>query len=839
MARLPDDTALGGLSSAASGRQISSYDVTGYARGAAAIGGGAADLGKGIQSAAKDISATIHYQDAVDSKLETARARSDFLTKKIELDTSFKDDQDYETYQERYGAKLNEIRAGSTSLIQNPKTREMFDLAISDDIAKATQGANLQVNKIWKDRTLADSTERLETIRQAALKTNDPEERAKLIDDGNDIISSLATKNITTHASAAEYKKKWTTDYAAGAISMLAPQERVAVLDGFGGALKKQESGNNPGRVNQLGYAGLYQFGAPRLADMGIYTPGKDEELQGWQKAPGNAPGKWTGTFNIPGRPDIKTLSDFLANPSAQEAAFQIHTQKMDQEIQQQGLEKYIGQTVGGTVITRDGLHAMMHLGGAGGAKRALESDGKDSPKDANGTSVISYAKLGAQSGMTKMAGFLPEDTRVKMRMEAQNEFDRAGVKAAMDRSELYDRSITDASAGIGTLPPRAQIESDPSLDEPRRNTLLKQYDSAAGDVVKLERAITKFRDPNAGTFNPFDKDDRDSTDKIYKVLGGNEAALQAVVQRTGMVPKAAVIEMRGGLSSAQPQKVETALQLAANLTGGSSPDIFAGVDGGKELTDAGLTFREYVYGRGMSAADATKKIMEERTPEFERNVKAKIKKEDLDLVVKKEIKDGDIRSAFDPSFLGLAPNPQLTFNPEMRQRAMGDYETAFRDHFMRNGDIGLSKTLAQNEMKKTWGTTQVNGSSVVMKFPPERAPAYAGIENPAEHIASQAVASIKEWNGADVDRSKLRLDEVKTTGERYTRAEPPTYVLSYTDKNGLVQVIPKPFYADPAAMRGEQSARRAAQSAKIQTRVGIDADMADLTRANQMQMVQ
>lgn len=833
MAKLPDDTALGQLPSASSGRPIATYDTTGYDRGAAAIGGGVSDLGKGIHSAVKDITASLVYQNETDSKLETARARSDFLTKKIGLDTSMKDDQDYETFQERYNTKLNEIRAGSSGLITNPKTRELFDLSISDDVAKAAQGANLQVNKIWKDRTLADSTTRLEAIRQAALKTQDPEERVKLIDDGNDIISSLATKNITSHADAAEYKKKWTQEYAKGAISLLPPQEQVSVLDGFGGALKKQESGGNPGKVNQLGYAGLYQFGAPRLVDMGVYTPGKDESLQGWSKTPANAPGKWSGTFNIPGRPDIKTISDFLASPSAQEAAFQVHTGKMDQEIQSNGLDKYIGKTVGGTVITREGLQAMMHLGGVGGAKRALESDGKDSPKDANGTSVMSYARFGTQSGLTRIAAILPEDQRNQMRIDAQTAVDRAGVKTSMAQSELYDRKITDASAGIGTLPPRASIEQDPLLDEPRRNTLLKQYDSAAGDVVKFERAITKFRDPNAGSFNPFDKDDRDNTDKIYKVLGGNEAALQTVVQRTGLVPKSAVVEMRGGLSSADPSKVEASLQLAANLTGGSKPDIFAGIDGGKELSDAGLAFRHYVYDRGMSAADATKKIMEERTPEYEQKVKARIKSEDVTAIVKKELKPEDIRSAFDPSFLGLAPNPQLTFNPEMRTRAMGDYEEIFRENFAKNGDVALSKTLAQDEMKKTWGVTLVNGSKTVMKYPPERSPAYQGIENPSEHIAAQAVSAIKELNGTDVDRSKIRLDEVKNTGERYMRGEAPTYVLSYTDKNGHVQTIPKQFYADPNLMRDEQTVKRAAESARIQTRVNIDGDMADLSRAN------
>jgi hypothetical protein len=234
-----------------------------------------------------------------------------------------------------------------------------------------------------------------------------------------------------------------------------------------------------------------------------------------------------------------------------------------------------------------------------------------------------------------------------------------------------------------------------------------------------------------------------------------------------------------------------------------------------------------------MTAAEATRKIMDERTPEYQQKVKARIKSEDVNAIVKKELSDGDIRSAFDASFLGLAPNPQLAFSPETRQRAMGDYEETFREKFAATGDVALSKKLALEDMKKTWGVTRVNGSDVVMKYPPERSPLYAGIENVSDLVASQAIAAIKDLNGVDVPRSKIRLDEVRTTGERYMRGEPPTYVLSYVDKNGHVQTIPKQFYADPRMMRDSQTAARAAESARIQERVAIDADTADLSRAN------
>lgn len=453
---------------------------------------------------------------------------------------------------------------------------------------------------------------------------------------------------------------------------------------------------------------------------------------------------------------------------------------------------------------------------------------------DPTGKTVSSYVadvtkRLGGGTGKPE----LPDTERALYFNQQINQARTKTQALASDEAQnQFNRQIIDANAGIGPLPSRSAIETNTNIGDDVRNSLLAKYDSAASDVIKLQNAMKKFSDPNGGNFNPFDKDDKANVDRIYNSLGGDTKALEIVSNRTGMVPEAAVTGLRGAIVSADPQRVEQALQVSANLVGGKYPDVFANVKGGEDLTTTANTFRHYVYDRGMSAADATAKIIEERTPEYEQKVKARIKSEDVNQIVKKQLSDSDIRHAFDDSWIPFN-DPKLTYSPEMRTRAMGDYEEIFREKFAKNGDVSLSKQLALDEMKKTWGTTTVNGAKTVMKYPPERSPVYAGIENPSEQIALQAVSAIKDLNGVDVPRSKLRLDEVKNTAERFVRGQPPTYVLSYEDKNGHIQTIPKQFYADPSAMRSEQIAKRAAESAKIQTRVDIDADNADLSRAN------
>ena len=175
---------------------------------------------------------------------------------------------------------------------------------------------------------------------------------------------------------------------------------------GLRARLMQRESSGKADAQNKAGYAGLYQFGAPRLADLGIYTPGEGEKVDSKERG-GWSGTKWTGTFNIPGFPEVKTIEDFKANPEAQDAAFGRHMELADAEIEKAGLSKYIGQKVGGVDITEDGLRAMIHLGGVGGARKALESGGKVNPADDNGTSVLEYAKLGVPGrgeGETKVA---------------------------------------------------------------------------------------------------------------------------------------------------------------------------------------------------------------------------------------------------------------------------------------------------------------------------------------------------------------------------------------------------------------------------------------------------
>jgi hypothetical protein len=142
--------------------------------------------------------------------------------------------------------------------------------------------------------------------------------------------------------------------------------------------LAKRESGGRQDAKNQYGYLGLYQMGEAALIDAGFVkrdsTPNNNDFSGGWT-----------------GKNGVTSPEGFLANRGAQNAAIEVFHRGTWKTIQNLGLDKYIGQTIGGVQITASGLIGGAHLVGAGKVRDFLNSNGSKIPTDANGTSVTSY----------------------------------------------------------------------------------------------------------------------------------------------------------------------------------------------------------------------------------------------------------------------------------------------------------------------------------------------------------------------------------------------------------------------------------------------------------------
>lgn len=140
-----------------------------------------------------------------------------------------------------------------------------------------------------------------------------------------------------------------------------AEEQRARELKRYLDAIGDSESGNNPGAYNKYGYIGKYQFGSAARKYCGV--------------------------------PKTITFGKFIKNPSIwseqqQDSAMIVLLSKNEEHLMDV-IHRYNGKTVNGIVITRSGILAAAHLGGATGVRKYFAHN--YNPRDAYGTSIEDY----------------------------------------------------------------------------------------------------------------------------------------------------------------------------------------------------------------------------------------------------------------------------------------------------------------------------------------------------------------------------------------------------------------------------------------------------------------
>ena len=131
---------------------------------------------------------------------------------------------------------------------------------------------------------------------------------------------------------------------------------RLKTHNGFLHVVGHSESSNRYNVVNRLGYMGRYQFSYTTLKALG---------------------------YNI-------TRKEFLNNPDIQEEAMDRLLTENYKSLKKH-IDKYDGKVVHGIRITKSGILAAAHLGGAGNVSRWFRRG--TNFRDGNGTAITTYMK--------------------------------------------------------------------------------------------------------------------------------------------------------------------------------------------------------------------------------------------------------------------------------------------------------------------------------------------------------------------------------------------------------------------------------------------------------------
>jgi hypothetical protein len=234
MARLPDETALGSLEAGTSGRPTATYDTTGYARGAAAIGEGVKDLGSGIATAGKGLAvyaANAAQKAAAEQKLQLARGNVELTAKELARANAIERESDPVGMVERHASEAAKEFEQAAQHVSDPRLRANLLLHRDGYVAGVTRAATQKETVLSADGGMAADLDMVNMARDEALKSSDPEAINRTVDVFHGVVDGWQGTGWIDQAKAVDLKRNWATDLAERALLEAPATARLAAIE--------------------------------------------------------------------------------------------------------------------------------------------------------------------------------------------------------------------------------------------------------------------------------------------------------------------------------------------------------------------------------------------------------------------------------------------------------------------------------------------------------------------------------------------------------------------------------------------------------------------------------
>lgn len=222
--RLPDAPDLGRLPSAESNRPTASIDTT-------PIGAGLSAFGKGLESAGSNIANVAIREKAERNTLDDARARSRWLTGKVELDEQ-RDNITDPAELDRHGQKYTKLRDEAAGLYGDPARAERFRLETQPQLATSAKGVNDRKYELQSDQLRATTLGELDRLRDAGIRAKTEGERVAAIDTAKEYFQKLEDEGVLSAAERQVQQRAWIQNFARGRLGMQSPEARMEALRG-------------------------------------------------------------------------------------------------------------------------------------------------------------------------------------------------------------------------------------------------------------------------------------------------------------------------------------------------------------------------------------------------------------------------------------------------------------------------------------------------------------------------------------------------------------------------------------------------------------------------------
>ncbi|API59516.1 hypothetical protein BSL82_09505 [Tardibacter chloracetimidivorans] len=192
-------------------------------RNAGAVGDALSDVGQTVANTGFEM------QEAED-QLQAARARSQYLTEKIALDSEVEQDQDHETLEKRYTERLNKIGQTTAQMIRSPRARALYEQDIKTDAARGMATIKSHVFTKKKDAGRAGLAETMQTNREAALASPNEADATALLESTTQAITAAREAGYISVQEEVSQRQQFVESYAKGRLTLLPDAKQVETL---------------------------------------------------------------------------------------------------------------------------------------------------------------------------------------------------------------------------------------------------------------------------------------------------------------------------------------------------------------------------------------------------------------------------------------------------------------------------------------------------------------------------------------------------------------------------------------------------------------------------------
>lgn len=817
MARLPGPEQLSGPLSLRSGRQYSSADTGAVARGLQAAG-------EGLGSLAVSLRQNDEKTRRETTALEATRSDGGFSKSLSDFERGFDQDGDFATYGKRFDEGAKKLVDTWSKTITDPKSRELWVAQANERLVGARNRVITRGQGLAKEAQLVEAKAGLQGYQSViadADASQDERDYAKRNAEAS--IGVLQSEGLLTPAEA----DTWRTNVIKGGdfvrLERNIERQGSAAISGKLPAAVNERAGMAMSYFQSQGYTKEQAAGivgnliAESKLDPNV-APGDNGTAHGIAQWRGERLTRLQRFANSQGKDwkDFGTQLAFvdmeLKNHETGAYAALKNAKTVDEATAAFiGYERPQGWSVGNP---RGGHNYKGRLTFA--AQAAGETIRPDGFENLTPEQQFALEQRGAAQDQANA-----NDEATRRTVERNQAYDNFQLRIADDASKVT----------------RDEILNAPLLDNGQRASLLNSWTSKMDEGIAVSKGIQQFA-AGALRVDPFDEKGRKLVDGVYdtaiKASGAANAQplAEEVVRQTGVVPKAAFNSIRAGIQSTDTAEVAASLQAAQRIST-VNPAALARRDGGAEVQKAADDFSHYVNDLNLAPEQAARRIMEANDPAKQRDRKA------LEPAAKeflKSMQDTDLASAFDDSLMGWRSNPSLGVTQGQELGIKADFlAIAESEFYQANGDPDIAQNRAMEQMKRLYGVSDVTGSRVVMKHPPERywppekgfgRDAYGYIKDqiyqdykdlfPDDVIAKQyrdllgEGSFIAAGSAKDIDSirrqwmdANMAIVSTPQTDAMVKRGEMPAYSILFRDFNGMYQTLPgKLFQLDATPMQ-------------------------------------